>query len=134
MANIIRVVILVAFVCAISALPAMNGQEEPNQLVDLLSVDDVPQQDAELAAVDAGQVRDKRTLFKIKKFFKYPVYYGHGGESAFLFSKPFRVIFEIFIRFWRLWLPQLRISFLSLWRILSKLWIQFLWKLQQLLR
>lgn len=82
MANIIRVVIFVAFVCAISALPAIIDKEEQEKLVDLLSIDDVPQQDAELATADAGQVRDKRTLFKIKKFFKYPVYYGHGGECA----------------------------------------------------
>lgn len=82
MANIVRVVIIAAFFCAISALPAMNGQEEQEKLVDLLSVDDVPQQDVEIASADAGQVRDKRTLFKVKKFLKF----GHGKCEIFVFT------------------------------------------------
>lgn len=83
MAIFTKVVIFVVLVCAISALPAMNGQKNQEGQVNLLSVDDVPLQDAR----STGQVRDKRTLFNTQRFFNYPVVsYGHGGKREILVS------------------------------------------------
>lgn len=77
MTIITRALVFVALVCMISALPVENGQEQEAQ-VDLLSVDDVPQQDAE--STD-GQVRDKRHGFY--GGFGVPVVsVGYGGKCA----------------------------------------------------
>lgn len=86
MAIITKIVLVVALVCMVSALPVENGQEQEAK-VDLLSVDDIPQQDVGSAAVD-GQVRDKRHGFY--GGFGVPVvsigYGGFGGKCATHFT------------------------------------------------
>lgn len=77
MAIVTKTVIFVAFICAVSAFPAMNGQQNQEGQVNLLSIDDVPLQDDR----STGQVRDKRMLFNAQTFFNYPVVsYGYGGK------------------------------------------------------
>lgn len=82
MAIFVKAIMLAAFVCTISGFPAMSGQEEQEKLVDLLSVDEIPLQNA-LSTAGDGHIRNKRTLFEILNLFKYPVgSFGQGGEGA----------------------------------------------------
>lgn len=93
MAIITKAVIFVALVCAISALPVENGQEQQEAQVDLLSVDDIPDQDVGSTA-EAGQVRDKRHGFY--GGFGVPVVsIGYGGKCAISLSHDFpKLIFR----------------------------------------
>lgn len=92
MAIITKAVIFVALICAISALPVENGQEQQEAQVDLLAVDNVPDQNAD-ATSEAGQVRDKRHGFY--GGFGVPVVaVGYGGKCAlFLFLILRKLIF-----------------------------------------
>lgn len=81
MSIITKAVIFVALVCAISALPVENGQEQQEAQVDLQSVDDIPDQD--VGSLEDGQVRDKRTIYG---GFGVPfVSVGYGGKCAINF-------------------------------------------------
>lgn len=94
MAIITKAVIFVALVCAISALPVENGQEQQEAQVDLLSVDDIPDQDVG-STVEAGQVRDKRHGFY--GGFGVPVVsIGYGGKCTKSLSNDFPKLFSNF--------------------------------------
>lgn len=88
-----KVVLCLAFACIISALPVENGQEQQEAKVDLLSVDNIPEQNAGSTA-EAGQTRNKRHGFY--GGFGVPVVaIGYGGKCANIFSDHFpKTIFQ----------------------------------------